>query len=180
MGKLESRPQPPVRRDVELEQRSLYLPGSQTETCRWSGEDEGEFSKQIDPERAKPVSSLFRIVRELYGDGFADRKLRSEGVSSNIVWGKVGIIHRYAGLFTGYYQPTPRDLKFLTNKLAETISNVMKQLPDLHFSEQEEATNQIIMVANELVNAATAFRDGLRYGGTENNDDRYQRRETGY
>jgi hypothetical protein len=177
MQKLEFRPTPPVRRDVELEQRPLYQPGSQKEACIWSGVDEGEFSRQIDPERPKPESDLYRFLRGLYGDSFADRKLQAEGEVSNIVWGKVGIIVRYAELFTGRRKPCAREMKSLTEKLSDAISDVMKMLPEVNYSEQMEVSNRVIKAANDLINAATAFRDGLRHDGIEDSDGRIQRSE---
>ncbi|PYS52416.1 MAG: hypothetical protein DMF68_01520 [Acidobacteria bacterium] len=171
MTDLEQRPTPPVRRDIELEQRPLYQMGSQREACTHSGEDEGEFSKQIDPERNKPESNLYRLIRELYGDSFADRKLRVEGRVSNIVSGKLAILLRYAESFTGCRRSSPRELRGLVDKLSETISDVMKRLPELSFSEQMEVSNRIVSAANDLVNAASAFRDGLRLNGIENSED---------
>lgn len=177
MSKLDYSPAPPSRREVELEARPLYQYGSQAEACRWSGEDEGLFSKQIDPENNDHPSKLFKLIAELYGDSFADRKLRSEGRTSNIVWGKVAILTRYAEAFTGCERPTPPQMRGLITRLTDTFSAVMQQLPELSYSEQIEVGNRLVRVANELVNAATAFRDGLRFNGMEDADERRRRSE---
>ncbi|HKS27102.1 MAG TPA: hypothetical protein VJS44_04755 [Pyrinomonadaceae bacterium] len=170
MSKLE-RPAPPIRREVELEQRPLYQTGSQKIACQHSGEDEGEFSRQIDPERHKPQSNLFRIIQELYGDAEADRQLRAQGKPSNITWGKVAIIVQYVEKFTGCQKPTPKELRDLTANLSDAISETMKQLPELSYTEQWAVTEKLVRVANELANAANAWRDGLRFKGVENSPD---------